>query len=74
MVGMFQSVHVILGAGCILFLAWLVFLIVFLVRRGTKDEKPLSSLKEENDQLREEIEKLEGRVGNGDMGQFRKGE
>jgi cell division protein FtsB len=60
--GLFQPLHLLLcflfGAGVILLA---VFLVVLLSRKRGRHEDRISALEEENDRLREEIEKLKKR-------------
>jgi hypothetical protein len=55
--GLFQPMHLL----CLVFVVGVVLLAVFLSRRGGATQDRISALEEENDRLREEIEKLKKR-------------
>jgi len=53
----------LLGALCISgFVVCIVLMVVYFVRKRNQDDNALLSLKEENDRLKEEIEKLKRTV------------
>ena len=61
--GVFQPMHLLVflvGGLCLsVVVVGVVLLVIFLSRKSKKDENLLMQLKEDNDRLREEIEKLQ---------------